>query len=306
MRKLPPLNSLRAFEAAARHGSFKRAAAELCVTPTAVSHQIAALEAACGKRLFRRRPRPLALTPAGRRLFPVLRNGLDAFALAFDSLSRDDSPRTLRLTTTDAFAGHWLVPRLPRWQQAHGDVPLEVIGTNDVVDLRAGEADVAVRYCPAMPSGYAGVELFRDTYFPVCRPELLPDGRPFERIGELLRHTLIHFDWARSGPDVPTLFRWLAMARAVDPSLPGDKDLRFMRFRQETHAIEAVAAGQGIALCSSIHVRNELESGALARAHDLALPGFGFYLVHVPGHSAESLIDELAAWLVEPYSAADI
>src|SRR6266511_3800512 len=114
MTRLPPLIELRAFEAAARHVSFKKAAAELGVTPTAISHQIRLLEQYCGRALFRRRPRPLSLTEAGDR-------------------------HPLRVTTTNAFASRWLVPRLPRWRKVRPDAPLDVIGTDNVLDLHAGD-----------------------------------------------------------------------------------------------------------------------------------------------------------------------
>src|SRR5581483_9222147 len=116
MLKLPPLTELRAFEAAARHLSFKDAANELGVTPTAISHQIRLLEQYCGQPLFRRRPRPMTLTAAGERLFPVIRDGLAKFAIALSSV-RGDKRTPLRVTATNAFAGRWLVPRLPSWRK---------------------------------------------------------------------------------------------------------------------------------------------------------------------------------------------
>src|SRR5262245_48179554 len=116
MRRLPPLNALRAFESAARHLSFRHAATELGVTPTAVSHQIRLLEEVCGQPLFRRRPRPLQLTAAGEQLFPVLRDGFDTFAKVLANLSLSLANQALRVTTPNAFASRWLVPRLPNWQ----------------------------------------------------------------------------------------------------------------------------------------------------------------------------------------------
>ena len=146
MQKLPPLIELRAFDAAARHLSFKKAAAELGVTPTAISHQIRLLERYCGRALFRRRPRPLSLTEAGARLFPAIRGGLEGFAAAIAAVKRDGDQQPLRVTTTNAFASRWLVPRLPAWRKLHPDAPLEVIGTDSVLDLHAGDGDVAIRY----------------------------------------------------------------------------------------------------------------------------------------------------------------
>src|SRR5436853_3903552 len=119
MDRLPPLIELRAFDAAARHLSFRKAAAELGVTPTAISHQIRLLERYCGRALFRRRPRPLALTDAGTRLFPAIRAGLEAFATAIAAVKRDVNQQSLRVTTTNAFASRCLVPRLPMWRKGH-------------------------------------------------------------------------------------------------------------------------------------------------------------------------------------------
>src|SRR3954464_7999911 len=119
MRKLPPLTELRAFEAAARHLSFKMAADQLHVTPTAVSHQIKLLERHCGRLLFRRRPRPLRLTSAGEQLFPVLRDGFETFRDALAAVRSGAAGGRLRITATNAFAARWLVPRLPNWRVAY-------------------------------------------------------------------------------------------------------------------------------------------------------------------------------------------
>jgi LysR family transcriptional regulator, glycine cleavage system transcriptional activator len=297
MRKLPPLGSLRAFEAAARHLSFKAAAAELGVTPTAISHQVRLLEEICGQTLFRRRPRPLALSSAGERLFPTLRDGLDAFAAAIAWISKGAEQRPLRVTSPNAFASRWLVPRLPRWREAHPDVPLEVIGTDAVLDLRAGDADVAIRYARTMPIDIAGREIFRDQFFPVCSPALLANGRPIRRAADLFRYPLIHFDWLRSDAETPTWQRWLATARSIDPELPRIEETFALSFREELHAVEAVIAGQGIAVCSDVVVGRELAQGTLVKAHEMSLPGYGFYLVFLPDQPRQSVIEGFSTWL---------
>lgn len=297
MRKLPPLASLRAFEAAARHMSFKDAAAELCVTPTAISHQIRLLEEICGCKLFRRRPRPLALTRAGERLFPVLRDAFDAFAAAFGSLSEDPEARPLRVTTPNAFASRWLIPRLPQWREAHPDIPLEVIGTDALLDLRADDAaDVAVRYARTAPIEFVSRELFRDRFFPVCSPTLLA-GRSNLQAADLLQYPLIHFDWFSPGADTPTWRQWWATARSVDPALPDLPQNWALQFREELHALDAVLAGQGIAICSDIVLADALNNGTLQRAHELALPGFGFYLTHLPDTPQKPVIDAFYTWM---------
>ena len=296
MRTLPPLGALRAFEAAARHLSFKGAAVELGLTPTAISHQIRLLEQRCGHALFRRRPRPLALTERGARLFPVLRDGLDSFAAALAGIAGDaGQPQPLRVTATNAFAHRWLVPHLAEWRQAHPEIALEVIGTDAVIDLRAGEADIAIRYQRRPPTGLVVVELFRDTFWPVCSPALLTTV-PVRSPVDLARHTLIDMHWDPSEPSPPTWRTWLEAARAQGCEVPAMTGVGVLRFREELHAIEAVIGGQGIAILSDALVGPELASGALVKALDVSLPGFGFYLAHVPGHPRLPLIETFCRW----------
>jgi LysR family transcriptional regulator, glycine cleavage system transcriptional activator len=278
--------------------SFRGAADELGVTPTAISHQIRTLEEICGQPLFRRRPRPLELTRAGERLFPVMRSGFDIFANAIAAASPRASHARLRVTSPNAFASRWLVPRLPKWREAYPKIPLEIIGTDAVLDLRAGEADIAIRYARRMPLELAGKEIFRDTFYPVCSPELLTrERRRIERAVDLLHYPLIHFDWMNRDRDAPTWSRWLATARSVDPSIPDTNKEWELSFREELHAIDAVTAGQGIAMFSDIVVSRELKSGTLVKAHDLSLPGYGFYVVHVPNHPEQPSIEAFSAWL---------
>jgi LysR family transcriptional regulator, glycine cleavage system transcriptional activator len=278
--------------------SFREAATELGVTPTAISHQIRLLEDICGRPLFRRRPRPLVLTGAGERMFPVIRNGFDSFAAAIASASADIRQRPLRVTSPNAFASRWLVPRLPKWREAHPKIPLEIIGTDAVLDLRAGAADVAIRYARRMPPDLAAQEIVRDTYFAVGSPELLAKGnRRIERAADLLQYPLIHFDWMNPDRESPTWPRWLATARLIDPGIPDTNEAWDLSFREELHAIDAVAAGQGIAICSDVMVGRELKSGALVKAHALSLPGYGFYLVSVPDHPQRPNIEAFSAWM---------
>ncbi|GAA0830848.1 LysR substrate-binding domain-containing protein [Cupriavidus pauculus] len=298
MRKLPPLRSLHAFEAAARHRSFKAAAAELGVTPTAISHQIRLLEETCGQQLFQRRPRPLALTGAGAQLFPALRNGFDALASAVASIAATDHQPPLRVTSSNAFASRWLVPRLPEWRALHPGIALEIIGTDAVLDLRAGQCDIAIRYARTSPPDHVVQEICRDTFFPICRPEVLAtNGGPVQHAADLLRFPLIHFDWMNRDPDAPTWHKWLATAGMIDPMLMNLSVKCGLSFREELHAIDAVIAGQGIAICSDVVVGNELRMGTLVKAHPLSLPGYGFYLVATAHHPRQAAIDAFAGWI---------
>ncbi|WP_439579125.1 LysR substrate-binding domain-containing protein [Elioraea sp.] len=302
-RQLPPLTALRAFEAAARHLSFAAAAAELGVTPTAISHQIRELELACGQALFRRRPRPLVLTEAGQRLFPVLRAGLDDFAAAVAALREAEPRETLRLTTTNAFAHLWLVPRLAEWRKRRPDITLEIIGTDAQLDLRAGEADLAIRYARTAPPGLVTREILRDRHWPICSPSLLPGGTPARRPSELLRLTLIHMTWGAWLAEPPDWSHWLAAARRIEPGLASAGHAGALSFREELHAYEALLAGQGIAIYSDLLAARALASGRLVKAFDLSLLGLGFLLTHVPDHRKQAAIAAFSAWIEEAAAA---
>jgi LysR family transcriptional regulator, glycine cleavage system transcriptional activator len=296
MRKLPPLTELRAFEAAARHLSFKLAAAELYVTPTAISHQIKLLERDCGRALFRRRPRPLRLTTAGEQLFPAIRDGFEAFADALVAVRAGATSGRLRITATNGFAARWLVPRLPDWRAAHPRLKLDILGTDAVLDLAAGEADIAIRYARRPPAGDPCVELMRDTYRVVASPRLVGDLGKSLSPTELANFPLIESEWPSTEPDAPNWQNWQTMARRRLKRVPDLARLQSLAFREELHAIEATISGQGIAICGDVLVARELASGALVQVSKLTLPGYGFYLVHRSGHPKLASINAFSAW----------
>jgi LysR family glycine cleavage system transcriptional activator len=298
MHKLPPLVELRAFEAAARHLSFKKAAAELGVTPTAISHQIGLLEQYCGRALFRRRPRPLSLTDAGAGLFPAIRGGLEGFAAAIAAVKRETGQQPLRVTTTNAFASRWLVPRLPAWRKLHPDVPLEVIGTDTMLDLQAGDSDVAIRYATSRVPPRDGIvdDLFSDTFWPVCSPGLLSTGR-LKRPVDLPNHVLIHCYWSPADREPPTWQRWLAAAQRKWREVPEFKDMQHLSFREELHALEAVIGGQGVGIFSDVLVAQELATGTLVKPFKLSLSGYNFYVVSRPSHARARAIRAFSEWL---------
>lgn len=296
MPKLPPLVELRAFEAAARHLSFKKAAVELCVTPTAISHQIRQLERYCGQSLFRRHPRPVALTETGARLFPVVHDGFEAFAKAMAGVKREGANQPLRLTTTAAFASRWLVPRLSLWRQQPDALSLEVIGTDSVLDLRS-EADLAIRSAAAAPKDGVAKALFRESFWPICSPRLLSGQRPLKRAAELRGQILIHFHWSPSIPNAATWQRWFTAAQRRWRDVPGTNEMDHLSFRDELHAVEAVLAGQGIGLLSDLLVGDELKAGTLVKALDVKMSILRFYLVHPTSHPRQREIHRLSSWL---------
>jgi LysR family transcriptional regulator, glycine cleavage system transcriptional activator len=277
--------------------SFKRAAGELGVTPTAVSHQIRLLEQFCGQPLFRRQPRPLQLTAAGERLFPAIRDGLNSFAAGLSAIRGTITRSPLRVTATNAFAFRWLVPRLPNWRRAHPAITLEVIGTDTVIDLVAGDADVAIRYARRPPRNLIVHELFRDEFQLVCSPSLLTSRKTIRTPVDLLDFPLIDYFWTPSDRKAPTWRRLEAAARTRFKRVPDLANAVVLSFREELHAIEAVLAAQGIAICSDVLVGEELNSGQLVRLFDITLPGYGFYLVYRPHHPRQRAITIFREWL---------
>jgi LysR family transcriptional regulator, glycine cleavage system transcriptional activator len=298
MRKLPPLAELRAFEAAARCLSFRLAAAELGVTPTAVSHQIRLLEEYCGHALFRRQPLPIALTRAGEQLFPVVRDGFESFAEAIDTVRACSSGTHLRVTATNAFAARWLMPRLPEWRKSHPRLKLEVVGTDAVLSLTNGEADVSIRYARKAPPEGSSVELLRDRFCVVASPELVEKSRRLLDPVALTEFPLIEAGWPANDDEAPTWQRWEAAARKRHKRVPELSALVSLNFREELHAIEAVISGQGIAICSNVLVAPELASGALVKVANVTLPGYGFYILHRNNHPKLSSIKAFVAWMM--------
>jgi LysR family glycine cleavage system transcriptional activator len=297
MRNLPPLIQLRAFEASARHLSFKQAADELCVSPSAVSHQIKMLEDFCRCQLFRRRPRPIALTRSGELLFQVVKNGLDEFASIMTSIQGNQAPVNLRLTTTSLFAAKWLAPRLSDLRNVFPALSLDVIATDLVVDLQ-DEADLAIRYMNA-PYGTSEItsrELVRDNFIVVCHPRLLRGGEKFNSLTELSRCTLVHTHWYPEDLTAPTWERWSELAaKHYDESVSFQK-LHYLQFHEDTQAIDAVLNGAGLLIVSDFLVAHELEEGDLVKAIDFSLPGYGFYLCYRKDHPHRAIFESFEHW----------
>jgi len=286
MRKLPPLAALRAFEAAARHSSFKRAAGELAVTPTAISHQIRLLEATLGLQLFVRGTRRVDLTPAGARLFPALRDGFDGFEDAIREL-RKPRREVLTLSATPLFTARWLVPRVDSFRAANPGVDLRLHATSEVVDLLGGEADAAIRYGRGPFPGLFSEPLIAQDFVPMCSPTLgLTDPE------QMRDAPLLHNEWRQQGPDTPTWTRWGRVA-----GIGGVDWTRGVTFTDEAHVIQAAIAGQGVALLSPLLLSPELAQGSLVHPFGPALPGVHFHFVRPddPRHAARSAA--LESWL---------
>lgn len=293
MRRLPPLAALRAFEAAARHSSFKRAAEELHVTPTAISHQIRHLEQAIGTPLFERRTRQVVLTAEGHVLLPALTDGFDSFARTIDGLTRKSRRTTVTLSATPAFAAKWLVPRIAGFRKARPNIDLTLLATLDVVDVKSGVADLALRYGRGPYPDLIAEALTIDRFAPVANPRL-----KLTKAGDLRSATLIHSDWRRSDPRNPTWRHWLKLA-----GLDGIDPRAGLRFSDETHAIQAAVAGNGVALHSLLLVQEELATGTLVIPFGPEIEGFALHLVRGPDRPLTEPIEAVRGWLRAEFAA---
>jgi LysR family transcriptional regulator, glycine cleavage system transcriptional activator len=218
LRRLPPLNALKAFEAAARHESFTRAAEELCVTQGAVSHQVKALEATLGLKLFNRERQGLVLTEAGREYLAVLRDALDRIALGTARLVERQSSGALTVSTSPDFAAKWLVNRLGHFAEAHPEIDLRVSATLHHVDFAREEVDLAVRHGDGAWAGLDVVRLCSEQLFAVCSPKLLAGRRRIKDPSDVLRFPLLPVDGQGVALARTTLAAWdLINGRLVRP-----------------------------------------------------------------------------------------
>lgn len=286
--RLPSLNALRVFEAAARHLSFRRAAEELALTPTAVSHQIRLLEDRLGLPLFTRQARRVALTEAGQRLYPVLRDSFDNIGQTLASL-RAPSPRlAVTVSATRGFAAQWLLPRLPAFAAAHPDIDLHLHASDAPVDLLQGQADLALRYGRIPPHGLHADILLPCRFAPVCSPRL--DLREPARLSSFPR---LRFEWRqrdRATPDWPLWLRKAGLAA-------GDAPERM--FSDESHAIVAAISGQGVLLANLVLVAGELRAGTLVQPFGPVLEGHPIRLLWAPRHADNEPVMRVRAWLRE-------
>lgn len=286
-RRFLPLSALRAFEAAARLGSFKAAANELAVTPTAVSHQIRALESQTGLVLFDRQVRKVSLSDAGTQLYPVLRDGFDAFETTLARLMQQRTRSQVSISATNAFTVKWLVPRMSDFRSRHPGIDLQLQASDDLVDLRSAAVDIAIRYGKGPYPGLVTEPLFNDRFAPVANPRL-----GVVSADDLGRVPLIRFDWKRPQPDNPTWERWFKVAQRPPPPEAGQ-----LRFSDEGHAIQAAVAGHGIALVSLALIADELEAGHLVQPFGPVIDGHTFHLAMYADRPPSAPVQAVAQWL---------
>ncbi|MCF8152213.1 MAG: LysR family transcriptional regulator [Sulfuritalea sp.] len=260
MRKdsLPPLEALRAFDAAARHLSFTRAADELFVTQSAVSKQVIALESALATRLFVRKTRALALTAAGERLWRATEAAFAELRAAAIELRGGEEP-TVMLATTQSFASFWLIPRLADFRRLHPGIDIRISADSRLVDLERGRFDAALRYLPDHEAPATAMRLFGETVLPVASPEYLERAaQPLSNPADLARHILLLYEDEDLRRPFQSWSTWLEMAGVADLRPAGS-----ISFNQNEAAMRAALDGQGVALATLALVAGLLQQGKL-------------------------------------------
>lgn len=306
--RLPPLSALRAFESAARHLSFKKAADELHVTPAAVSQQIKALESYLDMPLFRRLPRSQELTAEAQAMLPKIREGFDCLAAAV-AISRSNRGGTLHVSAPPSLAARWLVPRLSRFSAAHPEVELRLSSSLDNIDAqdaplalkqelldpRDDHNELAIRFGTGRYPGYRVEQLLAPDYVLVCSPRLLSGPTPLLTPDDLRHQVLIHDESIADASVRPNWREWLRLARVseVDAS-------RGPRFSNTVLALEAVLDGQGVALVLQPLVTADVAAGRLVIPFAIPAPSAYAYFLVIPEALADRLpVVAFRAWLLE-------
>ena len=289
--RLPSLNGLRAFEAAARHLSFTLAASELNVTQTAISHQIRRLEEELGIRLFIRQNRALALTPEARDYLPGVRAAFNDLRLATDRLLRKDDDKVLTVSTLASLAAKWLLPRLTDFQEAHPGIDVRITTSTSLVDFQRDNVDAAIRYGRGQWPGLRADWLMADELFPVCSPSLLRGDKPLRQPEDLKGYPLLHTSNANS--DDWRLWLTAAGLPADIAKQPGITfDMIFM-------TIQAAIDGIGVAMGRTSYVSDDIAKGRLVGPFKIALPAdAGFYLVSPEGRREAPKLAAFRQWMI--------
>lgn len=291
-RKLPPLNTLPCFEAAARLLNFSKAAEELSVTPGAISRAIKHLEEQLGTQLFERGTRSVRLSSIGEPYARAVRDTLEQLATATALATSRRSETTLNVSTSDGFAGRWLVPRLYRFHRAHADIDVRVSTTGKLTNFFGDGIDVAIRYGAGNYPGLTAEFLADEEVFPVCSPALLSGAHALRKPEDLKRHTLIRdtypIDWAA----------WLTSA-----GVKGVNARKGLSFDSYSFAVDAAVKGEGVALGRTTLVADDLAAGRLVRPFKHALKAVAsFYFVYPPEAIRQRKVKAFRDWLLAEMS----
>jgi LysR family glycine cleavage system transcriptional activator len=305
--RLPPLNSLRAFEAAARHLSLRKAADELHVTPAAISHQVKALEEALGTRLFRRLPHGLELTGSAQASMGKLREAFSALSEAVHLMRDKSGVQSITVGAAPSFAGKWLVPRIQRFFSAYPDIDLRVAAGMNFIDQPhdlarpdfAG-ADIAIRFGPGRYPEYRADKLFSVVAAPMCSPRLVASGHPLRTPSDLRHHVLLHDDTIRSEDGGATWRMWLDAAGAADVDVT-----RGPHFNSASLGLDAAIDGMGVVLGYPVLAAADVAAGRLVLPFELSVPlNHAYYLVYDEAVAEQPAIAAFREWITSEARAA--
>jgi len=295
-RPLPPLNALRAFDAAARHLSLTLAATELHVTPGALSHQIRGLEDFLGVALFHRLPRAIRLTEAGRRLHPGLQEGFAAIRRAVDAVAPRTDDRVLVISAPPGFTAKWLVPRLYRFVMAHPEIDARVSAALGFANFHNDGVDIAIRNMRvgAETDPDLLVEHLADlTYLPVCSPRLLRQVGRLREPADVARVPLIHDDMLTGMTDNPDWTDWLAQAGVSGVDLS-----RGLRLNSADHALEAAVEGAGMLLALELLAQDDIRNRRLVAPFDIMVQSKrAFYFVCPRAYEQRAHVQAFRSWI---------
>ena len=301
---MPPLTALRAFEAAARHLSLTKAAQELNVTPGALSHQIRGLEEFIGLELFERRVRAIALTPAGKLLYPGLQTGFAQIREAVAGLRSTADDRVLVISTPPGLTSKWLAPRLHRFASAHPAIDARISSSLTNANFATDGVDVAVRNLAVVPPRDPALvveKLVEVSFVPVCSPKLIESQGPLDTPQALARAPLIHDDTIAHLANVPTWTDWFATAGvgAVDVS-------HGLRFNSSDHALDATGEGAGVLLAHDLLAYDDLRTGRLVIPIALSLhSGRAYHLVRPKFQRESAKVRAFRDWIKQEIAALD-
>jgi len=305
MRAPNHLNALRAFEAAARHRSYVRAAEELHVTPAAVGQLVRSLERALDTPLFLRSQSGTArleLTPQASLMLPELQAGFDLLSAAVARIKNDAEHGRIALTVPPSFADKWLLARLERFQASYPQYDLLVDTNGRLVDFNSGQVDVGIRYGSGRWDGLLATRLAGDDFFPICSPVLLTGEHPLRSVADLRHHALIHDVSMRGNPVYPGWRSWLAYAGEGSGAFDAERGLQI---NDSAAVMQAAIAGSGVALGRSMLVEKDLADGRLVRPFGPALPcEFAYYIVVRADSVERPAIAAFRDWLLAEVAPA--
>jgi LysR family glycine cleavage system transcriptional activator len=303
-RPMPQLSALRAFEAAARHLSLTNAARELHVTPGALSHQVRGLEEFLGVRLFERKVRAIALTAAGKQLYPGLQTGFGHLRDAVESLGAGAQANVLVVSTSPGLTSKWLAPRLYRFAAAHPDIDVRISSSMANANFATDGVDLAVRNMPLDPPAEPALEFEKMTdltYIPVCTPRVLEKFAPVKDAQALARVPLIHDESLSARGAAPSWSEWFKAAGVESVDLK-----RGLRFTSADHALDAAEEDAGVLLTHDIMAYDGLRTGRLVIPVRLSIAaGRTFQLVRLRGRKPTATMNAFAKWIKDEIAALD-